>query len=297
MSGEPRPGKSRAILARAIEAEVLPRMVLAQRAIALSSLVAKNEFPSPGAAEVSEFAALALSREVDALSAYVDSMRASGASLEQVYLYLIGPTARRLEDLGTGDLFALTHATIGLGRLQRLLHRLNPAFETEGEPKSHGRHALIMPALGEQNTFDLFIVGAWLRRAGWEVSCWPLIPSTELFDAVRREPFALVWLSARCENRIDALSAIIRRVRRASQNPDIGVMVGGPLFAKRPALVALVGADATAADGKQAALQAQNLVDLLLTRLSDRFDCQPSAARTSGVRPRKFELTGESVPG
>ena len=58
----------------------------------------------------------------------------------------------------------------------------------------------------------------------------------------------------------------IRALRRASRNRAIGVLVGGPLFIDHPELVARVGADATAIDGGQAPIQAQNLLALLARR-------------------------------
>jgi MerR family transcriptional regulator, light-induced transcriptional regulator len=275
---------TRSVLARAIQVEVLPRIVLARRAIPACA-AARREDRSPFSPQsIAEFAALVLAAEVDALSDYIDAIHRRGASLERLYLDLLAPAARQLEDLGTADLFALTEATIGLGRLQRLLHRLNPAFEDEGDRKWQGRHALIMPASGEQNTFDLFIIGAWLRRAGWEVSSWPLVRSAELFDIVRQQPFALVWFSASSENRLSALAASIRRVRRASQNPDVGVMVGGRLFLRRPELVALVGADATAVDGRQTVLQAANLLGLLPSMAEERPNW-PAEPAVAGLEP------------
>ena len=44
---------------------------------------------------------------------------------------------------------------------------------------------------------------------------------------------------------------------------SIGILVGGPMFIERPDLVGLVGADATAADGRQATLQAETMLALL----------------------------------
>ena len=144
-----------------------------------------------------------------------------------------------------------------------------------------------MPAPGGQSTFDLFMVPAWLRRAGWEIVSWPLISNAELFDVVRSRRFDVVWLAANGEISLNALSASIRRIRRLSQNPDIGVMVGGPLFLAQPELVALVGADATAVDGRQAALQAQNLVDLLPSATEERTmsPTAPAFSRHLGLHP------------
>lgn len=43
-------------------------------------------------------------------------------------------------------------------------------------------------------------------------------------------------------------------------NRRIGILVGGTIFDGRPGLVADIGADATAADGAEAALQAETLI-------------------------------------
>jgi methanogenic corrinoid protein MtbC1 len=43
-------------------------------------------------------------------------------------------------------------------------------------------------------------------------------------------------------------------------------MVGGPVFLDRPELAALVGADASAVDARQAALQAESLLALAARR-------------------------------
>jgi methanogenic corrinoid protein MtbC1 len=43
----------------------------------------------------------------------------------------------------------------------------------------------------------------------------------------------------------------------------VRIMVGGHLFAGNPDWVALVGADATATDGRDAILQAERLLELM----------------------------------
>jgi len=79
---------------------------------------------------------------------------------------------------------------------------------------------------------------------------------------VRAEWFDVVGLSVGVDAQIEAVSSAIVAVRKASRNASVGVMVGGALFASRPELVAVVGADATAADAPQAVVQAENLMAL-----------------------------------
>ena len=109
----------------------------------------------------------------------------------------------------------------------------------------------------------------WLNyflRAGWDVCCDSMVSNEELSAAVRNRWFAVVGISVGNSDRLDGVAALIRLVRRESSNRGIGVMVGGRVFAEKPELAGLVGADATATDGRQAALQAETLLALLARR-------------------------------
>jgi methanogenic corrinoid protein MtbC1 len=215
---------------------------------------------------VVELAGLVLARNVSVASAHVEAMRRRGVAVESLYLDLLAPAARHLGELWTADVCDFTQVTIGLGRLQNLLHELSPTFQADGSQRSNGLRVLLVPAPGDQHTFGLSMVAEFFRRAGWDV--WGQTPMSrrDLLDAVRSEWFALVGLSVSCGTRLEALSSCVRAVRRVSRNRRLGILVGGPAFTEEPALASLVGADATAADGRGAAAQAQNLLSLLVRR-------------------------------
>ena len=59
--------------------------------------------------------------------------------------------------------------TVALGRLQRLLRELSPAFGTEIEYPANGRRALFAQAPDEQHSFGLSMVAEFFRRQGWDV--------------------------------------------------------------------------------------------------------------------------------
>jgi methanogenic corrinoid protein MtbC1 len=168
------------------------------------------------------------------------------------------------------DLCDFTEVTIGLWRLQHALRELRPVFlaGTNGEfanPRQ-GPRILLVPLPGEQHSFGLSMVFEFFCRAGWLASCGAVASSGELATMVRRESFAVVGLSVATMDRLETVASEIRAVRRASRNPDIGVMVGGPAFVDHPEFAALVGADATAIDGRQAVFQAQGLLTLFSGR-------------------------------
>ncbi|MCE2970834.1 MAG: hypothetical protein LW847_11570, partial [Burkholderiales bacterium] len=65
--------------------------------------------------------------------------------------------------------------------------------------------------------------------------------------------------------------ALLRIVRRASCNPEVGLLLGGPLCVTQPDLVATLGADGIAQDGRGAVQLAQAFVASVdATRASQR---------------------------
>jgi methanogenic corrinoid protein MtbC1 len=250
-------------LVRTIEVEVIPRLVLARRAAGDAPPVAANGHAAPGCEDVAELAALALARDGSVASSYVAALRTRGMSVETLYLDLLAPAARHLGELWDEDRCSFSEVTLGLWRLHQVLRELSPAFQNVVEHRAHGLRALLAPAPGEQHTFGLSMVAEFFRRAGWDVWSGPVTSRQELVAMVGGEWFAVVGLSVSSERKLEEVAAGIRAIRRASRNRAIGVMVGGPVFLDHPDLVARVGADATAVDGRQAARQAHDLLTLL----------------------------------
>ncbi|MFO1057965.1 MAG: cobalamin-dependent protein [Dongiaceae bacterium] len=261
-SGEGR-DQARLQLARAIEVEIIPRLVLAGRAGQPEPQRQREPLVlRPAPEEVAEFSGIVLGQDAGDAAAYVQGLQDRGATIETLFLDLLAPAARRLGELWSADLVDFVEVTIGLGRLQQVLREFTPAFQRDAVLRSRSRRLLIVPTIGEQHTFGLIMVAEFFRRAGWGV--WRSFgPSSELVDVVRQEWFSVVGFSAGSETRLDALASEIRAVRRASCNRAVGVMVGGPVFVAHPEFVPLVGADTMANDGRDAPRQAEDLIRLL----------------------------------
>lgn len=258
------PNLGPAKLARTIEAEIIPRLMLAHRAPSApdpTDLAASG----PSAAEVADFAEIVLEHDVSVALAYVEVLRGRGLTLETLFLHLLAPTARLLGDLWKEDVLTFTDVTVGLTRLQHLLRGLSSPFENEAEHAAHGRRALLAPAPGEQHTFGTLMVEEFFRRASWDVAGGPRSPD-EILHLVRRDWFDVVGLSLSCDVLFDGMSTLVQSIRRVSRNRGVGVLVGGRLFVEHPELVARVGADATAVDGRQAVRQLPQLLGLAAGR-------------------------------
>lgn len=247
-------------LARTLEHEIIPRLVEAHRVGAAQA--ASNDALSGSIAQddVERFTESLVRGDEPALMATLSALRERGLSVEQLLIDLLGPAARHLGHMWCEDLCYFTDVTIGLGRLQRMMRELSPAFGTEVAHPPNGRRALLVRAPGEQHSFGLSMVAEFFRRAGWEVVSAGEGEDADPVTAVRREWFDVVGFSAGSESRLDWLPACIAAVRRASCHREVAVLVGGPVFTLRPQLARQVGADATAADGSEAPGLAESLL-------------------------------------
>jgi methanogenic corrinoid protein MtbC1 len=261
---EDRPsGRSPRTIRRAVEADIIPRLLLSVRAAKIEPPPAPAAEAGLTAADILRFAELLLTEDDDAvLAAHIEAIQARGFLLDQVYLHLFQPTARHIGELWCADLCSFVDVTLALGTMQKLLRTFGPDFHKTGRAAEGARHALLVPLPGDQHTFGLSIVAEFFRRAGWNVWSTPFASPEGLAEAVRTSWFTVVGFSASSDERLDELAATIRLVRRDSCNGAIGVLVGGPVFLDHPDRVAWVGADAWGADARQALDQAESILAL-----------------------------------
>ncbi len=247
-------------LARAIEADVIPRLVEAYRQGGAAANSGPAGGPAPSAGQVAVFVQLIIGDSEPDIQMAVDSRRRAGMSIESLYLDLFAPAARQLGEMWSDDLCDFSTVTVALGRLQRLLRELSPSFGTEVEYPANGRRAMFAQPADEQHSFGLSMVAEFFRREGWDVFGVVGGSPEEATVRVRKEWADVVGFSIGSERRLDWLRARIAEVRTASRNPDVVVMVGGPIFTLNPDWVAQVGADATARDARDAPRVAARLL-------------------------------------
>lgn len=249
-------------LARAIEFEVVPRLILARRGASAPPPPAAKPWPALRVEQVVELARLALDDDTGLATSYVETLHDKGTPVEILYLQLLAPAARHLGELWTDDNCTFTEVTVGLMRLQQVMRALSPAFQGESATPDQDHRILLTPVPGEQHSFGLFMVAEFFHRAGWHVCSGPLASMDELADAVHGQWFAVAGLSVSSEAKLEELVAAIRAIRRTSLNRAIGIMVGGQIFSEHPEMAAMVGADATAGDSQRAVAQAHGLLEL-----------------------------------
>jgi methanogenic corrinoid protein MtbC1 len=238
-------------LARVVESEIIPRLLVAH----LNGAVRHDQVAAamPGERDVEKFVGLLLADDVAEIQSFIDSWRLQGVSLETLFLGLLTDSARRLGYLWAEDSCGFTEVTLGLWRLQSLMHELSPAFQSEGRPEHPaGLRVLLAPIAHEQHTFGMLMVAEFFRRAGWEVCSELPVANEQLTETVRTEWVDIIGLSVSSDITCGELAGIIASLRHASRNINVGVMVGGSVFLEKPELAVAVGADFSAATAPDA---------------------------------------------
>lgn len=214
---------------------------------------------SPHCERVKTFAQFIFSGDGSDAALLLEQYFADGMTPESIMLDVMAPTARHMGELWADDRLNFVEVTLGMARLQHLLRQFRMPPPPARGPRGH---ALLAPAPGEQHSFGLRLVEELLRRDGWQVTARLAATEPEILRLIASEPFDFVGFSLAGERLLPALRRITGAVRAAARNPDIRIMAGGVLFAGGGPTAADAGADAVAADARQAVLQANRWLAL-----------------------------------
>jgi methanogenic corrinoid protein MtbC1 len=258
-------------LAAALEREIIPRLVLAQRAV--NTAAAATPEIAPAAADVAAFAETLLGSSAPAVSAFVAAQIERGTSIETLYLELMAPAARRLGDLWLDDACDMAEVSLALYRLQQQLHRLSHVFQCGREQSCIDRRVLLCMVPGEHHIFGAMMTAEFFFRAGWSVRSEFPGSNEAMASLMHSGWYDVVILSLSCslmrEHRLKPMSSAVQAIHRSSRNRDVGIIAEGRVFTEHPELALSVGADAVAIDPRHAVLQAASTLALLPSRFRD----------------------------
>jgi methanogenic corrinoid protein MtbC1 len=254
---------ARDALERAIEKEAIPRLLLARQGAVSEDTQGLAANGSTDADAVKSFVKLIRTRDISTACEHIEHLQMIGVPVESIWLDLLGGSANLLGEMWQRDECDFLEVTLCTWRLHEILRSTTLVGSTALEARTPKRRILIASLPGEQHSFGLALVEAFFRRAGWHVWSWPGASGDDLLRLAESEWFAVIGLSLSADEKLDALSSTIHNLRRASQNKSVGIVVGGPTFVHHPDWSQRVGANASAANGRQAVLQAHNLLALL----------------------------------
>ncbi len=243
------------LLTRVVESEILPRLTIVR-----TSPPAVEPAWMTTEDDTTALVSLLLTQPAGSAIAFVKALQASGATPASLYLGIITQAARRLGELWQDDRCGFADVTIGVGHLQQVVRAVSPAFQVSALAQPHADTVLLMPAPGEQHTFGLIVLSEFFRREGWHVVGGPVSSGHDAARLVRDTWIDVAGFSIGSDHLLNGLTACITRVRKASRNREIHIMVGGPMLLTHPDLVKLTGADAAAVDAPGAVRKARALL-------------------------------------
>ncbi len=254
-------------LISAVEHSIVPRLI--QSANLHHPKHALTQAEALGA--VTHFVDLILTNRGDQVVALIQGIEQRGASVEDIYLRILTPVARRLGILWEEDGADFTVVTTGMWRLHQIMHDLSAKFQRQvngdHDASIHLKHeAILVPVPGSQHTFGALMLVEFFRREGWTVWGEPQVTVAEIAAAVKRKHIDFIGLSISTSDQLPTLRLLVEQIRLQSNNPKIHIMVGGPLILTNPHLVIEVGADVTASNAVDAVEIANKLMKANATR-------------------------------
>jgi len=237
-------------LSRIVEFEIIPRLMLLHGDVAAPQPPSRHDFAIT-AAHVETLAHVAVVGDPERTAQFVQALIAAGAPLEQVFLQLLSPAARLMGEFWVDDVYSFSEVTIGLWRLQQVLHEHSSGFRLGGS-SMQGRRALLAAEPGSQHTFGVAMLSEFFARDGWFVQYEPKSDWSDLQDALSSDWYDMFGMSVGVDTGLPEVASAILELRRASRNPKLFVMVGGPAMSRVPDLSVRCGADAMASDATTA---------------------------------------------
>ncbi|MEG3086784.1 cobalamin B12-binding domain-containing protein [Sphingomonas sp. PB4P5] len=245
-------------LSSLIEREIIPRLIAAHAGVAAARSPASEQ--PVDVAEIAAFAPLVMQIDADALLAHIEAILDRGVAVETVMVDLLAPAARLLGEYWEADRCDFVDVTMGLWRLQEVVHEIAARGPSDRAPDTAPRHALFASMPGDQHSFGMVVIDEVFRRGGWSTHRMADAETADLVRCVAKDHYDLVGLTISCDCHIADLTSTIAALRNVSRNPQLCVMVGGRIFSADPDLADQVGADGTARDAKLALKIAGELV-------------------------------------
>ncbi len=203
----------------------------------------------PAGAQASELAELLIGSQDGAALELLRELQGGTRRIGTLYANVLEPAARRLGDLWNDDFCSEFDLTLGLCRLQTAVRVLTAEQPCRSPDNLQLPSVLIVPEPGEVHLLGSVLDNSILGGAGWA-------PQSEFprNDHALQELLSSSWfdvldlslsVALRREHWLARVTQTITQARRASQNPELLVVVGGRVFTEQAEAGANVGANLT----------------------------------------------------
>lgn len=213
-----------------ISTQLIPRLLNSQnysQRLSTPEVSGENTASLPEFNDFSDACRLGDSLRVNKI---VDALTEQGFSQERIFLDLITPAARHLGHLWDKDLCSFTDVTCGLAIMHHVIYRLGYEFRDGPHAKGEQTHVMMCCAPGSLHLLGATIVGDLFRREGANVVIEISSTEQELIRAVGNEWFDVIGISVAIEPQLLQLKSLVKKLKDSSGNPNVKVLLGGPIF-------------------------------------------------------------------
>jgi len=136
--------------------------------------------------------------------------------------------------------------------MHHVIYRLG--YEFRDGPHVQGEKISVMMccAPGSMHLLGVTIVGDLFRREGANVVIEVSSTKQELLRAVANEWFDVIGVSVAIESQLLELKSLVQAIKKNSGNPNVKVLLGGPIFMLVNANKEMFGADLIALNAPEA---------------------------------------------
>ena len=233
LAAEPPDEGCRHLISSVIETQIIPRLLQAHPSGAGRLAQETHQTIRIPESAVVEFANLCLLNDAILANSFADQLVRDGMSHETIFMQLITPAARYLGVAWETDTADFVQVTNGLMRMHEITHRIG--FEYQAGPRKPGPRNRIMLACapGSQHILGLTIVSEFFNKEGWQTVVEISSSAEGLIHAAANEWFDVIGISVAIESQLDGLETLVTGIRKASQNANVAILLGGPIFTLR----------------------------------------------------------------
>ena len=193
--------------------------------------------------EINRITQLLLSTEDGAFELAITVLKTHGVSINYIVLDLIPTIARRLGKQWEDDTLSFAEVSIGVNRLERVIHKLDYLFQVT-QLEKRGDHSILISVFPEsQHSLGTLILSNYFIHSGWRVYRQENSSLKSISRELESNKHDAIAISISCDEQLERLPNTISVLREKSKNPKIIVLIGGPLYNKAPAKFDHIQAD------------------------------------------------------
>ena len=223
-------GRAHELLLAAVEHHALPRLLAAHggRRYARADGAAPPPATRPhiGSQDVETLLACVATPDFHLAEAALVAVARRGFTRAELLLDLLTPAARHLHARWREDRETFAAVTLATGRLQRLL-RSDAMPASDGTPTPACGAVLVSGRPQDPRPFEAAVAADFFRAAQWDAQCLTPRTERELADILRKRAFECLVIVRDGDDGLGGDDGFIHRLRRASANPRLIVLLTG----------------------------------------------------------------------